>query len=53
MTGNMRHPMVMRWQKVGQPSSAIATPHFYDRTSTKRPDSDQFERRRECLLTRS
>jgi len=37
MTGNMRHPIVIRWQQVGQPSSAIATPHFNDRTSTKRP----------------
>jgi hypothetical protein len=30
MTGNMRHPIVIRWQQVGQPSSAIATPHFND-----------------------
>ena len=36
MTGNMRHPIVIRWQQIGQPSSAIATPHFNDRTSTKR-----------------
>ena len=35
--GNVRHPIVIRWQQVGQPSSAIATPHFNCQASTKRP----------------
>jgi len=28
---------VIKWQQVGQPTSAVATPHCNDRTSTKRP----------------
>ena len=35
--GNMHHPIVIGWQQVGQPSSAIATPHFNDRILTNRP----------------
>ena len=33
--GNMHHPIVIGWQQVGQPTRAMATPHFNDRTSTK------------------